>query len=954
MNAWRLFRYDLRRGLVRPSFWLLFVLFAALGFGAVQAFAGVFDGFRLMVSLGGDTLKVDSAFFISIAVRLLTSLGLPLTAAFFIAALHRETTDGSGPLLWTTPLGKWSYWWGRSSAALALNVILLSSACVGIWLGVAMPWIDATLVGEGRLSFYAQPFAISVVRRTLLAGALVALAVVLTRSAVAGYLAIVGLIGIRRAVQPLIADLDNRSFAAMVDSSGGVAADLVTRTWSTAEKNSQLLPIDGLVAANLALWLGVAVAMWALAGVLFRPEGQALAPAPGWTRRLAGAATALVSRGLLRPLGAPVGRLPLWVKTTLGGYRAVLTHPMFAVTVLFGLASVATAAQSVTMMFGTPTWPVTYAVLQIIGAVFEPFAVGVTIFFAGHLMWRQRDLGLKPLVDATPHGPALPVVTTVLSMVGVLLTLQAMLGAAGVLYQRHQDHTRHEWATYGLDLFALRMADLVPVLVLTVFLQLLIDRKALAYLASAAAYLAVRFSPIVGLDHVLLRYGKDPGYTFSEVNGIADFLPGWIIVKSYWFGVAGLLMVAAVLLWPRGTETDRVSRRRRAARRWSPSMRAAAAAAGAGVLGFGGLTVYNVHALNGYRSPARAEAEQVRIEEQVRPWLERPQPRITAARYTVDLFPQERRAEVRGSLQLHNPHDAPIDAVLVRVPRGLELVDIELGGTRARSLEPLAGAYRRLDLETPIAAGASVEATYYGRRDQRGFANRQRGGGVLDNGTFLYESSIDLGVGYQPSDELSDPQRRRRFSLPERPPLPARDAAGVRTRSLTVDADAIPFEVHVTTDADQIALAPGDLVGTREADGRKTFSYRSAVPIQHLWGVVSGRYTVTTDRWKDIELEIYHQPEHDANLDAMMRGMKRSLDYLTSTFGDYPHRALRIVEFPRYSTFAMSLPGLIPYSESIGFIARKRSSDDIDYPFYVTAHEVAHQWFPHRASPARA
>ncbi|MEM1180090.1 MAG: M1 family aminopeptidase, partial [Acidobacteriota bacterium] len=27
---------------------------------------------------------------------------------------------------------------------------------------------------------------------------------------------------------------------------------------------------------------------------------------------------------------------------------------------------------------------------------------------------------------------------------------------------------------------------------------------------------------------------------------------------------------------------------------------------------------------------------------------------------------------------------------------------------------------------------------------------------------------------------------------------------------------------------------------------------------------------------------------------------------------------------------------------------------DIDYPFYVTAHEVAHQWFPHRASPARA
>ena len=78
--------------------------------------------------------------------------------------------------------------------------------------------------------------------------------------------------------------------------------------------------------------------------------------------------------------------------------------------------------------------------------------------------------------------------------------------------------------------------------------------------------------------------------------------------------------------------------------------------------------------------------------------------------------------------------------------------------------------------------------------------------------------------------------------------------------------------------------------------------------------------------------------------------MKKSLDYLTSEFAPYQHRQLRIVEFPRYRGFAQSLPNTIPYSESIGFIARLDEDDDeaIDYVFYVTAHEVAHQWWAHQ------
>ena len=50
----------------------------------------------------------------------------------------------------------------------------------------------------------------------------------------------------------------------------------------------------------------------------------------------------------------------------------------------------------------------------------------------------------------------------------------------------------------------------------------------------------------------------------------------------------------------------------------------------------------------------------------------------------------------------------------------------------------------------------------------------------------------------------------------------------------------------------------------------------------------------------------------------------------------------------------MKLPNTIPYSEAIAFIARVDKPTDIDYPTYVTAHEVAHQWWAHQLVGADA
>jgi aminopeptidase N len=127
-------------------------------------------------------------------------------------------------------------------------------------------------------------------------------------------------------------------------------------------------------------------------------------------------------------------------------------------------------------------------------------------------------------------------------------------------------------------------------------------------------------------------------------------------------------------------------------------------------------------------------------------------------------------------------------------------------------------------------------------------------------------------------------------------------------------------------------------------------------PILNFFSVLSARYAVMRDTWRDVKLEIYHHPQHTYALDRMMRGMKDALEYCSENFGPYQHRQARILEFPRYQTFAQSFPNTIPYSEGLGFIARVREgkADDVDYPYYVTAHEIAHQWWGHQVVGGRA
>jgi aminopeptidase N len=178
------------------------------------------------------------------------------------------------------------------------------------------------------------------------------------------------------------------------------------------------------------------------------------------------------------------------------------------------------------------------------------------------------------------------------------------------------------------------------------------------------------------------------------------------------------------------------------------------------------------------------------------------------------------------------------------------------------------------------------------------------------------------------------------------------DAKGRSQRFESRDADLVSVDAVIGTADDQIAVTPGTLVREWHENGRHYFHYKTDASLMFGVPVLSARYAVREDTWNDVALKIYHHPRHTFNLDRMDRAMKASLDYFTREFGPYQYQELRIVEFPRYATFARAHPHTIAYSEGGAFLTRVEDGD-VDRPFFVTAHEIAHQWWGGQVSGAR-
>lgn len=221
------------------------------------------------------------------------------------------------------------------------------------------------------------------------------------------------------------------------------------------------------------------------------------------------------------------------------------------------------------------------------------------------------------------------------------------------------------------------------------------------------------------------------------------------------------------------------------------------------------------------------------------------------------------------------------------------------------------------------------------------------------NGSFFNNSQAMPAIGIDRQSFLQNPEARWRQGLEELDrAYPLEDESRWDTNYIRSDADFVSFRTTVSTSLDQVAVAPGYLQREWTQGERRYFEYEMDVPILNFYSWLSAKYEVVEDEWNGVRLQVFYHPPHDWNVQRMLEASRDALAYCSAAFSPYQYRQFRIFEFPAYADFAQSFPNSIPYSEGIGFIADLRDPVDIDYVYYVTAHEAAHQWWAHQVMAA--
>jgi hypothetical protein len=488
--------------------------------------------------------------------------------------------------------------------------------------------------------------------------------------------------------------------------------------------------------------------------------------------------------------------------------------------------------------------------------------------------------------------------------------------------------------------------------VLSVFVQVLVPQKYIGWAVMLGYIVANVALSAAGFEHNLYNYASTSPVPLSDMNGMGRFWIGQAWFQLYWGAFGVILTVVAYALWRRGVTTALGPRWRRIRARLRGGALAILGAATLVWLGSGAFIYYNTNLLNRYLTAPDHDALLARFEQQFLSYETVPQPRITAVTLDVQLYPAEVRAVTTGSYRIENRTAAPIAVLHMHYPERLTLDRFELAGATVDHDWP-AYHYRIYKLEPAMQPGESRELRFATTLEERGFPNGAPLTRIVANGTFLNNGEITPEIGMSRNGLLTDRAKRRKHGLPPdlRPPT-LEDERGRAHNPLRPDSDWVDADLTVTTDADQIPIAPGYTLSDITTNGRRTAHFKPDAPINHFFSIQSGRYEVRRDRWQGVDLAVYFHPGHDYNVDRMLNAMKASLALFTEQFSPFQFRQARILEFPSYATFAQSFANTIPYSEDIGFLGKLEDPDKIDFVTYVTAHEIAHQWWGHQVVPS--
>ena len=961
---WEFFTFELRFRFKSISTYVYFLLWVAFSFLCIAS-----ESFGPVANANGKVL-LNGPWAMSLNFAYCTLFGLLIIAAIFGTSMLRDFQRDTYQILFTKPISKFAYLGGRWAGSFVVTVLIFSGLIFGSYLGTLAPWADQVRIGPNHLWWYLQPFLSIVLVQIFFCGSLFFAVAALTRKIFIVYLQGVALfMAYLIGVTAFSATRSLEHFwSGILDPVGLLLNNAVTRYWSVDQKNTLLYPWDfsgyspGVFLYNRLLWIAVGLAAMVLAWVLFPMSVEALtARAQG---RRAARARQQDEDELRVPRSLVAARLPkirqvFGAATGFAQYlslsrlrtRAILREVPFWAIVGLLIVFAVNNGYFAGRIGGQNVWPVTYLMVQAVEGSATLFFLIVAGLYAAELLWRERDTHFDGIHDALPVSELADWLSKLTAIAVVELLLLAVTLIVGVFMQTLAGYHHYEVGQYLKELYLIVFPTVMGIAMLALFVQTMVSNK---FLGHGIVLGIVILAPVVfafGWENSLYLPAQVPAYIYSDMNGYGHFVPAIVWSLIYWTSIFALLGVISIAYARRGSEDSLRARTKLAIQR-APRLAPVAAVLLLVSIGAGIWYFYNTHILNEYLDSNDRRHIAAEYERQFKKYEFQPQPKLTAVDSTVNIFPELRSFDASGRITLQNKTDHPLTEIHL-TDRHETIKQLQFDRKFHLVSKAPRDLYAIYAFDQPLAPGESVIMTFAVAYQSHGFRDGTEQPQFAANGTF-FDQEFFPGIGYDASVELDDPRRRREQGLGAQTEMaPRGDPVRSRLNLFSPNSDWITYHTVVSTSGDQIGIAPGYPLKTWNKDGRRYFEYSmGSTHIQHFYAYLSARYAVRKDVYAaasgPVNLEVYYDPAHTFNVDEMLECSRAGLQYFESRFSPFQFSQYRVMEYPRYRTFAQSFPNTVPYSEGIGFITRVEKPTDVDLTYFVTAHELAHQWWGHQ------
>lgn len=951
------------------GFWVVILVMLAYGV-FIAVVPDIFGS-----GLGGTKIKANGAQMIAGGIS-----GAYLPVIFFggifvVTGILRDKTSNMTEIIHATPVSTFDMTASRMVGVFSIILLSFFVFLLAQFLGQFSPTIDKLTLGPIRPIYYLQPLLFFTIINALFVTAFFTLIAGLSHNRMLVLVSTIGLFFFS-IMTGLIMELDvPKWLQALVDPFGSIAYSLDTEFWSPEDRNSRLTPLFGYLGLNRLVWGLISLGVLALVFGKFK-RGLITGKTKLKGKNLDNVAQ-VAYRALPTRSGFGSDIVTLWSRFKFEYVTTVRSVPFL---ILAGLAIALFALLIIITVFFSPQKLVPTSMFMVsigFGSFLIPILL-IIAFFSAEMIFRDRGAKFTELLDSTGVNNWTLLVAKWFALLAVLVTLCILVMCVGMAVQIAAGGPPVNVGLYLRFTFLNVLPNYLALAFLGLFMQSFAPNRIVGMLLAAGTMALVTFFiSRLPFYHPLMGFGGTSPGRISEISPYNSWVSfRWFNV--YWGALCVLFAVISIWLWRRGLQISLLLRVKTIGKAFTPISGAIAALAFASFIG-SGIHIYKAYDKVNWTNQKTNEKRQVVAEKLFATERKLPHPHVRTVSVEADIYPRKQEATIKGRMTFENASGETISEIYVNPasthPEDVKLFDLK-GAVELTEGKNAEGdliedindfGVRVFRFEPPLKDGEFTELefeTFY-------HAPRLADQSVISkNGTFLNNyggfgvSARAIPTMGAPDMRIRNSKKRRKYGLDELEKLPEpTDPEGMKLNlfgSLTGPADYIDFEGTVCTDANQIPIAPGDLIDERLEGDRRCRSYKSDAPISNFYSFLSGDYAVTEDSWtsptgKTIPIHVYHAPQHDYSVQDMIDATKFGLSHYTENFGPYQYNYFRIMEVP-FIGFAQAFAGTIPYAEQ-GFIMNSGDPDDVktlDNAAQTTLHELAHQWFAHQIVPAQA